>query len=464
LDNNEIIRGIAVDDLTALGIDKNRIGTAFGTGGVAILTTKSKKNMPFNKTSTNQLMADSIKIVQLLNQVKYDFNKDSLILNDTLYTQVSSPANFSTKNRAIYLTTSESNILNTTFLRDFAKEGKFTDRIIIVSSLNDANIRAINRSLTVAGAKFVNIIQTSSTDTSLIKFVNNSYKFIFVNVNKTLLNSYFNNNPVGNVVKQRIEKDFSVLAFMGESARLAGSYMLSDNYKDEYAAYDNLITTSTALGFLNSFLIFPGGLTTIDVKENSSSTLPYFVMKNNLRFGININGESYVKIFVDSSDNKVKIVGGGQSPAMVFENMGSRYGFSTTTSRFLSTQTPRQVAGFDSLYFHFVTKTNPYNTQFELTVSGVDTLALPIPASLKNELTSVSIEVYPNPSSNFISILGLDKDIYQLSIHDILGKEWLQSKNFSGEDTVDISILPKGLYYIRVFNSRYQGICKFIIE
>ncbi|NPD44041.1 MULTISPECIES: T9SS type A sorting domain-containing protein [unclassified Lentimicrobium] len=74
-----------------------------------------------------------------------------------------------------------------------------------------------------------------------------------------------------------------------------------------------------------------------------------------------------------------------------------------------------------------------------------------------NELTN-TLEIYPNPASDFIQILNapLDKTIF--SIYSLHGIEVLQSSLNSSSDIIDISSLVTGVYFLRISNQTYKFI------
>ena len=77
-----------------------------------------------------------------------------------------------------------------------------------------------------------------------------------------------------------------------------------------------------------------------------------------------------------------------------------------------------------------------------------------------------NITVYPNPANEYINIsfkTSLDKSI-NISVYDYMGKEVYQSviENNSSIQTIDISNLNKGLYFINLRNNELAKTIKFI--
>lgn len=67
-------------------------------------------------------------------------------------------------------------------------------------------------------------------------------------------------------------------------------------------------------------------------------------------------------------------------------------------------------------------------------------------------LNSEQISVYPNPSSNFISIQNADRNIEFISFYSVEGKLILKQTIHSTMDKIDITALNNGIYYM-VFES-----------
>ena len=68
-----------------------------------------------------------------------------------------------------------------------------------------------------------------------------------------------------------------------------------------------------------------------------------------------------------------------------------------------------------------------------------------------NDLEELTVNVYPNPTSDFLSISG-ENSTYNYSIFDVKGQNVMQS-NFTGETTIDIRNLQSGLYFISLQNN-----------
>jgi len=85
-------------------------------------------------------------------------------------------------------------------------------------------------------------------------------------------------------------------------------------------------------------------------------------------------------------------------------------------------------------------------TGFTLTIINNDSLAGAIPESEQDN----HIRVFPNPVSNSL-IVQTDKNLSDVIITDIIGKRITNLGNLSmGSSSVDVSLLPSGVYFLNI--------------
>lgn len=78
-----------------------------------------------------------------------------------------------------------------------------------------------------------------------------------------------------------------------------------------------------------------------------------------------------------------------------------------------------------------------------------------------DELSNIQIEIYPNPSSSFISIAGI-QDEFKLSLFDLNGYSILE-KNISSDEMLDLNTLQSGIYILSFSNKKGKIILKKLI-
>ena len=81
------------------------------------------------------------------------------------------------------------------------------------------------------------------------------------------------------------------------------------------------------------------------------------------------------------------------------------------------------------------------------------------------ELIKSNFSIYPNPATDRLNIaIDTPPGNAEISIIDLVGKTHLQVP-IRGEDlSIDISTLPKGVYFVRYTDGRQVGIQKVVIE
>ena len=80
-----------------------------------------------------------------------------------------------------------------------------------------------------------------------------------------------------------------------------------------------------------------------------------------------------------------------------------------------------------------------------------------------NELQIVesNLKVYPSPTSNYLNLEGPKED-YSLQILNIQGQLFHELKNIHGNQKIDVSFLPSGLYFFNVNNIKGNQTIRFI--
>ena len=64
------------------------------------------------------------------------------------------------------------------------------------------------------------------------------------------------------------------------------------------------------------------------------------------------------------------------------------------------------------------------------------------------DLSEKGFILYPNPSNNFIVVKS--EEIGDVEIYNLLGEKLLESRKYTLLKEIDISVLPKGLYIIKL--------------
>src|SRR5690606_30996247 len=75
---------------------------------------------------------------------------------------------------------------------------------------------------------------------------------------------------------------------------------------------------------------------------------------------------------------------------------------------------------------------------------------VPSPVGIKDvEFESLKFKVYPNPASDELKVESLTfKEGLTVSIYDILGREVIQNSKFKIQNSIDVSSLNKGIFFL----------------
>jgi hypothetical protein len=76
-----------------------------------------------------------------------------------------------------------------------------------------------------------------------------------------------------------------------------------------------------------------------------------------------------------------------------------------------------------------------------------------------------TIEIYPNPAGNIVSIVAGNASIQQIKVLNVLGVEVLPIReSHESEITLDISRLPSGTYFLQIGTSNGTVLRKIVKE
>ena len=106
----------------------------------------------------------------------------------------------------------------------------------------------------------------------------------------------------------------------------------------------------------------------------------------------------------------------------------------------------------------FVTQNDNKNTHTGITIPAKNGTTV----GISENLTSKSINVYPNPAGNNINISGLNKTVSEIKIMDILGKDVITFKSNDEIFSGDVSTLPSGVYLINITSGSENIVKRFI--
>jgi cyanophycinase len=352
---SEDINGIGIDEMTAMAIDENKIGTVYGIGSANLY--KAFYPTTFSQSGT-KLLADSVKVTQLLQGCSINFNTGEI----TGFSQNRQPVLLEEDgNYTIFASGADALAYNAGMLDAFVNQaGNATDQILIITGSNLATANSFKDELIGAGASDVEIYTANSTtasDAALESAINNAQKILFINNVYNELMAFVDEGTAGQALKSKIRSQNMITAFVGDNSRFIGHSIVT-NYLDADAAYYGEFIIKPGLNLLKTTTIIPN--TYADgFFENTNAAIPFAMITDTLAHGIWLNKNNYIK-YQPNSEDKPHIYTSGSSPVMILKNKGAKTGFSVQTAYGDGLDDPPNFVGFENMTLSLIDETTPY--------------------------------------------------------------------------------------------------------
>ncbi len=440
VNRGQSLKGIGVDDRTALCIDVDLNAFVFGTGSVSFYSGGHFSS--FN----GKPVVDSVNAIQLLHGHSIDLN-DLQILSGPetdLVPEVASESG----NYQVLLSGSGGVSSNTAFLDHLVTGvGLPSDTIAVVTAAGKA--QAFISRLKTLGAKTVVVETTSaSNDANQIELRNSirrSRKVLFVENNGSTLFNFLNNGPTGNLIQGHIRRNLVISGFVGEDSKFAGNVWVSNHLSNSLNAYYGRLQYQPGLDLLQSTVIMSNTFDADDADyyENTTAAIPYAMIRDGLRYGLYLNRNSFLKFYRESDKNYFRSF--GDMSSIVLVNDGNDADFATQPVN--STGDTRNYVGFSSMQYVLL------NGESVLEVGDVipseDTAyeyEAPI-VGIETEPGHPLVSVFPNPSKSGIFCLpGMSSIVF---VADISGRTITPPVHAAPDGMrVDLSEYPDGIYLI----------------
>ncbi len=426
----ERITGLGVDDLTAM-IIRNDSVYAYGTGAGNFYDISSAT---FDQSETN-LVAENIKVMQLLNNCTYDVNTGNI----EGFENTSEPA-LEMENRAYTLLMSGANTgtaytnMMSTLVNDC---GNVSDNIVIIapeSSTTVANLTTAIEAETNATVHHFAPTTANGSDATFSNVITNNRKFVFVDNDYNTLMNFIDGTDNGQQLDAKMRAYISITAFVGDNSRFAGTTVVEDYLTPGNSYYGDL-TFEPGLGLLKTTVVMPNTFKENDIFENTTTAVPYAMLTDDLTYGIWLNKNNYVKYH--AANDTAWLQAYGNSPVMALKNEGTPYGFSVTPN--VGDYTPRMVAGFEEMTLSIFNASSPY-------IMGTEP-----GLGLENSIDKLRGLVYPNPAKDKVFC-----DYEALTELTILSLDGKIIKRFSGQKRYEINIadFSSGIYLFKAAGNK----------
>ncbi|QCK16399.1 type 1 glutamine amidotransferase family protein [Mangrovivirga cuniculi] len=342
-DHQQLIKGIGVDDQTALAIDENNIATSYGTGGAHFYYFENSDPQIIN----DQLVGGGVKTFSII-------DGQSVNLDDLTTRPQYEEA----------LTVSESNLDKTIFAQqqtEYSQMGPlFTDfftgadSVILISNPGDSEAGVLVNDLRNSFESEITWIELSETSNSALQVelrnkIRQAGHFIIFNVSPEELDD-FASGQTGQLLQRAINNAGITIAAVGSTANAIGQKYCINCEDDPLASFSGSLQFSDGFNFISSTIVIADTYAfSTDFYENKTSAGHWAAMKYGLSNSIFLQDETYLKVY--GSDQEASLTVHGSVPGIVFHNMATEY--SNVIFGNDANGLTRQIVGFNEGSYSF---------------------------------------------------------------------------------------------------------------
>jgi hypothetical protein len=91
------------------------------------------------------------------------------------------------------------------------------------------------------------------------------------------------------------------------------------------------------------------------------------------------------------------------------------------------------------------------------------TLQIGAATLIKSNNSLNSISVYPNPASQYITVIGNEQQVFNYELSNQFGQVILNGK-ISNQQRINVSFLADGIYNVKFFNACEVSTCKIVVK
>ncbi len=390
---DEDVIGLGVDEMTAIAIGKDNVGTVYGIGAAAIY--EAKNSSVFSQDG-DLLNADSLVVKQLLQNCSYDFSSGEI----TGFTNYRIPSvKEETGNYTLLLSGSDNVSQNENFIKDFARAGNTENKVLILTGTDLTVASSLESSLTSEGYYNVDIYSATpetGSSSALADKIEKARMFLFAANETAVLSAFIHEEDNGKLLKEKLRTDGIIAGFMGSDSRFAGKSVV-DNYLETDASYNGQIALSEGLGLLKTTCIIPNTFINNDLFENTASAIPYAMVKDTLTYGLWLNQNNYVK-YAPKSDEGTWLYAYGTSPVMILKNEGTGTAFSEQTAYGDGSDNSPSFSGFEKMLLSVFTGSYQLGSHVDVTTFVKNDF--PVEPLINYDVINSELQVHV-PDTNF---------------------------------------------------------------
>lgn len=421
--------GVGIDDHTALCIEPNGNAVVYGTGAVGFYKT-SETTLPFD-INVSMLKSKYIQFTQAIHGCTFNINTLAITgLNRNIQPKV---AEENGKYRVFICGTDYPS--DNAYSYIVSQVGAASDPIVIVTGNDLTRANDIKTNLQSKGATNVDIIKaltSYSNDQTYQTKISAAKKFVIVSNGYTDFINFTKASGNGALLKQRLLSNDMVSFFVGDNARFAGKTVINKYTGAGYASYRGELEFLSGLELLKTTSIMPNTFISAETYENTVTGLPYAMMKDSLKYGLYITGNTFAEYGYGSNGKAYFKNLSGSFPLIFLKNTGTKSGMVNQGPY----ATSRNIAGFEQMYLRFL-------GEADTVVVGNN-----VPVSVPIKTTGIDVKIFPNPASELINIQGKER-LYNFQMIDLTGRLVL-SRPFTYNTTVELDNFTNGYYLIKV--------------
>lgn len=459
-EGNTSVRGVGIDDRTAICVSPNGKGIVMGSGAVSVYRADTATAFAVNST---QYEINNLLVTQMVSGWEYDF------VNNTISTIPASARPFSPGSNTsfasnVYLTGGNyQQFAHTAMLTGVAQKVSGGKIIIIAGSAYLSQANSIQTVLQGTGSntEIISYSASSETDTALISRISQAAAVIFTGNDVTALKPLtLPGSVIGNLLKTKFSTPSFISVFIGETSRLAAEAFADDLFTDQYTAYRGKMTHKPGLGAINGFSYGPLTFDNSTYHETRMSAVLWSAFRGGLRSGMYEHGIGTYRFDPETTNIYYK-----GFPFFRFDFSEATIADSSVY-RASNSVGPRQAVAFDR---YRISASNNYNRAYNTQTRKFTD----IPVSVKEPALTPAgfgLKIFPNPFNPECTVLidspaGGYAEVY---LHSITGEQMriLHSGELSAGTTgltLNGSTLPSGIYFISVLRTGYPTVTEKLV-
>jgi hypothetical protein len=205
-----------------------------------------------------------------------------------------------------------------------------SDPIVIVTGSSLTRANEVKTKLESFGATDVVIIQaiaSNQTDNATGDKINRTKKIFVINNECYVFMNFIMGGGNGGLLHNKLKSPEMISFFAGDNARFAGKTIIHKYTGFGYTSYNGNLEFLPGLKLLANTAIMPNAFISAETYENTVSGLPYAMIKDSIRHGLYITGNTFAAYSFTNDGKSFFKNHSGSYPLIVLKNNGTKAGF-----------------------------------------------------------------------------------------------------------------------------------------